>query len=110
MELERMGFDLTVMAYVLLGNTALIVTGLCLIALLKRIVKTGQEEAAFSAHQITAANAFTCSPSDIVEFIELNAYSNMKDQPDNEAKPDIMPMAKEHAPCRPFNLEAAVGF
>ncbi len=110
MELEKMGFDLTVLAYVIFGNAALVVTGACLISLLKRIIRTDNDEAAFSAHTISNTNAFTGSPTDIVEFIELNAYSNMETQPKNEEKVSVMHIPKEKVPNPPLNLEIAIGY
>ncbi len=58
MELERMGFDLTLLAFVVLGNSILVAGGACLVDYLKRVIKRWEEEQATPAYQSTDSNDY----------------------------------------------------
>ncbi len=81
MELERMGFDLTVLAYVVLGNSVLVAIGAFLAAYFGRIIKRWEEEEAARACQnTTGSDEYDHSP---VSMILVNHKGRQEtNQPD----------------------------
>ena len=59
MELERMGFDVTVLAFVILGNAFLVAAGAGLVAYLKRVIRMWEAKEAARTHRHSSANDYT---------------------------------------------------
>ena len=58
MELERMGFDLTILAFVVLGNFSLVAIGAFLVVYLERIIKRWKEKNAVLSSSVSELNDY----------------------------------------------------
>ena len=59
MELERMGFDMTLLAFVILGNAVLVAAGAGLVAYLKRVISAWKVTEAARQQQHKDTNDYT---------------------------------------------------